>query len=613
MDAKLTRRRRRASVLLIVGAASVAAVMIVLVFGFVSMERSRDRIDASAEAIRGHTRAAFAVFEALTRAESGQRAYGALGREEFRTQYVESAAATARALERLREGVRRDPLLEGAAGPVQRAVEARLAHCARVVAERDAGRANASLRLLLGERSTATSQAARAAIFDFLSVIETRNVELAHAQLERRAVSDRLAIALAALAFVAFVVTGWAVLLERRAWTESQAVMAEANAALESAHAEARASDAAKTRFLAVASHDLRQPLHALSLYISALKRRVEGEEAQKIIANMERATLGMIHMFSSLLDLARIQSGVLSAQVETIAAQELFQRIAAEFANGRVTVAPTAALVRTDPRALEGILRNLVSNALKHGGGAARLEARERADGVLLCVIDQGQGIPEDKREEIFEEFTRLPGAKAEGLGLGLTIVKRTAERLGLPVVLESEEGNGALFGVLAPQAEAHSAPAKSEIAVPSLAGVKAICVDDEPMPLAAVAQILRDAGAEVQTAQSEAELNALIDGGSKPDVIVMDLRLNGELRGVDAVTESRARLEPKPGVVLVTGDTAPDTLAMLQASGFIWMVKPAKPKQLVGVVAITATMSKRGKLIDDSPFDDADAIPDR
>lgn len=596
---KLGRRRLRASFALATGAVVVVLLVAVLFTGLVASQRAADRINEDIAESHANAGVAFSVVDAIAIVELGQRGYATRdGGQGDRATYERGVARTGEALAALAARARATPEIAGPADRLRRAAEERLEFCARVVALVDAGQRNRAIELLLSRDAARTAGAIRTVAFDFVEANEAHIHKQMTAESAQRAASSWLALGMGLLAALSCLLTHWTVLLERRSWRAAQALMLEANAALERAHQEARASDAAKTRFLAVASHDLRQPLHALSLYLSALKRRVETEETRKIIANMERATQGMINMFASLLDLARIQSGVATTQIETVPLQDFFERMAAEFGPDKVHVAPTQLAVRTDQRALEGIVRNLVSNALKHAGGEAWLEARPRPDGVLVCVLDRGPGIPEDQREEIFREFTRLPGAKAEGLGLGLTIVKRTADRIGLPIVVESKLGEGSLFGVIAPAAEVAARPAEAPALGPNpLAGVRVLVVDDEPMPLAAAAQALGDAGAQVETAADLAAMDALLDAGLQPDVIVMDLRIGGKLCGVEAIDAARRRLRDAPAAIIVTGDTAPETLAALHASGYSWLNKPVTPYELVGAVLI-AQLARRASL---------------
>lgn len=356
-----------------------------------------------------------------------------------------------------------------------------------------------------------------------------------------------------------------------------------AHEAVEAARAKAQESDLAKTRFLAVASHDMRQPLHALTLYLSALERRVEGAEARDILQKMDRATQSMVGMFAMLLDLARVQAGVVQPEIVDVSLQDVLDRVVAEHPGGNVDASPSQAIVRTDPNLLERVLANLVANAMKHGGGKAHIEARVFASFVEVDVADDGPGIPIEDQDRIFEEFVRLDGrAGAEGLGLGLAIVKRIATLLNMPVRLVSAPGCGARFILRMPLVAANGVAPSIAHGEVTLTGANIIVIDDDPLAREAIAGALRDIGAEVRAGGNEEDLTALLAQGVSPDLLVMDLRIDGLLQGIDIATRARAKLASPPRVIVVTGDTGPETLAMLRASGHAWLIKPVDAQSL-------------------------------
>lgn len=388
---------------------------------------------------------------------------------------------------------------------------------------------------------------------------------------------DMVTILLGILSLVASALAIFALRREREQWRLAQA-------ATEAARAKAQESDLAKTRFLAVASHDMRQPLHALTLYLSALERRVEGAEARDILQKMDRATQSMVGMFSMLLDLARVQAGVVQPEMDDVPLQDVLDRINAEHPGGKVNVAATPIIVRTDPALLERVIANLVANALKHGGGKARIETRVLATFAEIDIVDEGPGIPLKDQGRIFEEFVRLDGrAGAEGLGLGLAIVKRISDLLDMPVRLVSAPGRGARFILRLPLvATRGGAIERAPNASVTLRGAHVIVIDDDTLAREAIAGALRDIGAEVRAGANEAELTTLLNAGDKPELLVMDLRIDGRLDGVNIAHRACARLQPPPRVIVVTGDTAPETLAMLRASGFAWLIKPVDAQAL-------------------------------
>lgn len=389
-----------------------------------------------------------------------------------------------------------------------------------------------------------------------------------------RSRTDSLAGALALLSLVTSALAILALRRERQQWRL-------ATEAAEEARERAHASDLAKTRFLAVASHDMRQPLHALTLYLSALERRVESQEARDIVTKMDRATQSMVGMFSTLLDLARIQAGVVKPEFEVVRLQQVIERIIAEHPGSAVQAAPTDLAIRTDPLLLERVLRNLVTNAMKHGGGKAQITASAIGGEVQISVSDNGPGIPPEDRERIFEEFVRLEG-RAEGLGLGLAIVKHIADMLEMPIDVGSAPGGtGARFVLRAQRAVDEPQQAIEEAAL-SLNGATVLVVDDDALAREAVRRSLVDLGADVRTAAGEVEASAILSHGFAPRLLVMDLRLDGELLGVEIGKRLQRAITPTPEVIVVTGDTGPETLSLLRASGFVWLIKPVSPTDL-------------------------------
>jgi signal transduction histidine kinase len=209
--------------------------------------------------------------------------------------------------------------------------------------------------------------------------------------------------------------------------------------------------DDAKTRFLTAISHDMRQPLHALLLYLGALDRRVHDEEARAVLAKADRAAQSLTDMFESLISLARLEADKIEPEVIEVSLQQLFDDLADKVAGVRVD--ETRLSVRSDPVLLEIILRNLIANAITHGGGKAYLSAHEDGDMVEIAVRDGGPGIATEDQDRIFAEFTRLDSAPVDGLGLGLTIAKGLADLLGHAIAVRSALGAGATFVVRAPR----------------------------------------------------------------------------------------------------------------------------------------------------------------
>lgn len=203
-------------------------------------------------------------------------------------------------------------------------------------------------------------------------------------------------------------------------------------------------SDALMQRLLTAIGHDMRQPLHALLLYLAALDRRVKDDDARAVLDKADRAAQSLAAMFDTLTTYARIETNKIAPDITEGPLQPLFEELATR---PGIQAAPTQLRVRSDAALLAIILQNLASNAVVHGGGKAELSATERDSAVEIAVGDNGPGITAVDQERIFAPFTRLDGAPADGLGLGLTIAQRLAALLGHELMVQSSPGAGATF----------------------------------------------------------------------------------------------------------------------------------------------------------------------
>lgn len=554
-------------------AASILAIIVALA-GLAGLRADvlRDQTEA-----REARLAVYGLMQASIDAETGQRGYLLTNDPQFLAPYENGRAEALRHLARLRGAGARHPGLQADVERAEALAQQAFEQLAVPIERRSSPQA---LREILRTSKASMDELraqARALLRDVEALLETTRAA------ERRTTNRLywLGGALAMFAMIAVAVTFMALYRERQTWRETFGALSAARDAAEDARARAAASDLAKTRFLAVASHDMRQPLHALTLYLSALDRRIENAEARGILAKMERATDSMIDMFSTLLDLARVQAGAVEPEIGDFPLQEVFDRLAAENPGGKIEVERTDLQLHSDAVLLERALRNLVSNAVKHGGGHARLSARVVSDRAEIVVADDGPGISQEDQARIFDEFVRLE-SRTEGLGLGLSIVRGIARALDIPLELHSAPGEGARF-ILRPLLSQRTAHAIAPAATPlGLGGALALIVDDEPLAREAVANALTDIGAHVRTAANEADAMRVLEQGFVPRLLIMDLRIDGELQGIDIARRLRARLTPAPHVIVVTGDTAADTLALLQDSGFAWLIKPVNPRDL-------------------------------
>lgn len=211
-------------------------------------------------------------------------------------------------------------------------------------------------------------------------------------------------------------------------------------------------SNAARARFLRAVSHDMRQPLQALMLYLGALDRRLGEGEARALLGKADQAAQSLLAMFDNIVELARIEAGKVEPHIEAVPIEDVFN--AAVEHEPRAAAEQTALSVKSDAVLLSQIVRHLVSNAIRHGGGTAKLSAAERDGAVEIAVSDAGAGIAAQDHERIFEEFERLEGSSSNGLGLGLAVVRQLADLLGHEIEVRSAPGQGATFIVRAPRA---------------------------------------------------------------------------------------------------------------------------------------------------------------
>jgi PAS domain S-box-containing protein len=368
----------------------------------------------------------------------------------------------------------------------------------------------------------------------------------------------------------------------------------ETEAALRRAHREAMEAMRAKSQFLAAASHDLRQPLHAMALFITALARRVKDPEGIEIVDSLRVAVDSMRGMFAALVDISKLDAGAMTPSLKDFPVANTLAKMRADFAAQaegkgiRFEVLECTATVRTDPVLLESMLRNLVHNAVKFTKeGKVLVGCRRRGRALRIDVIDTAGGIAEDQLQGIFDEFRRLqPGRKTgtEGLGLGLAIVRRLSALLALPVSVRSAVGRGARFSIELPLAEtpAEIKPAAPEVAI--RAGAKVLAVDDDDMVRGAVARILEDWGCVVETAGSPADALARIDlDGFRPDLLLVDYNLGSPMDGLQLVEIIANHLpQPRPPAILVTGATDAEAIRRFEASGHAWLSKPVEASHL-------------------------------
>ena len=359
---------------------------------------------------------------------------------------------------------------------------------------------------------------------------------------------------------------------------------------------EAERANLAKSRFLAAASHDLRQPLHALGLFLSELAQQPLDARSRQITGRLTASTEAMEGLLDSLLDISRLDAGVLApersvfdmhAKLEHIIAGQT-SAAAARGLELRLRCPPCWGL--SDPLLFERIVANLVSNAIRYtpAHGRVLMACRRRGERLRVEVRDSGPGIAVDDQQVIFQEFVQLGNAERardKGLGLGLAIVRRLVDLLGHRLELRSAPGRGSVFAVEIPAApQPEPVPGDREaLALGHFGDLQVLLADDDALALSAMTSLLESWGCEVTAAQSAGGLMDALASGNAPDILITDLRLGGATDGLALITKVRAQ----PGLaglpaVLISGDTAPESLARIQAAGVQMLHKPVRSARL-------------------------------
>ncbi|GGE93455.1 hybrid sensor histidine kinase/response regulator [Stappia taiwanensis] len=391
--------------------------------------------------------------------------------------------------------------------------------------------------------------------------------------------------------------------LEKRVRERTQE-LTRVNEELSLAKGEAEEANLGKTRFIAAAGHDILQPLNAARLYASSLTERFSDGESRDLAENVSSSLESVEEIIGAILDISRLDAGVLKPEVSVFRLDEIlnplrmeFEPIAREKALD-LRILPSSVSVRSDRRLLRRLLQNLVSNAIKYTRtGRVLVGVRRRAGRICVEVIDTGIGIPEEKLQAVFQEFQRLDdGAReARGLGLGLAIVQRIARVLDHPVSLRSIAGTGTRFHVDLPAAAA--LPARAAAPAPrapasSLQGLHVMAIDNEPQILDGMRVLLSGWQCRVTTAHDprEAERKAC-ESGDTPDVLIVDYHLD-EGTGVEAVVQLRWKFDTHLPAILITADRTQAVRAEAEAKGIELLNKPVKP------AALRALLSRlRGK----------------
>ncbi len=356
----------------------------------------------------------------------------------------------------------------------------------------------------------------------------------------------------------------------------------------------------AKSRFLATATHDLRQPLHALGLFVAQLSGRTNATERRRLVEGIEAALSGMNALFNALLDISKLEAGVITPKWSDFPAAHLLRRIESTYAglareeNLTLRIVPSDAWVHSDAVLLERIVGNLVQNAIRYtASGAVLVGCRRRGDRLRIEVWDTGPGIPPDQQQNIFSEFYRLERSnRAGGLGLGLAIVDGLCRLLDHPIDLKSVLGKGSCFAVAVPMV----APAE-HVAAPQIAqrpralaadNKLIVVIDDDPLVLDGMKSLIGSWGCGVVTGDNESAVLAGLAGcGTLPDAIISDYRLRNGKTGIEAIARVREAVAAPIPAFLMSGDTDLDVVRHAESSGLALLHKPVEPAALRTMLA--------------------------
>lgn len=350
----------------------------------------------------------------------------------------------------------------------------------------------------------------------------------------------------------------------------------------------------AKSKFLAAASHDLRQPLHALSLFTDVLEPHVNSAEGKEIIKKITQSRQAIVQLLHGLLDISRLDANVVENLPKNLQLAALLSNLKEEYTITateknlvlELNCAPNT-VVFADPILLERVIRNLLENAIKYTPeGKVSIACKDHGDEVHLSISDTGIGIPQEQQEAVFAEFTQLNNPERDrqkGLGLGLSIVQRISQLMGVKLHLESAEGSGTTITLNLTKGVANHTEQTREQKNLSLKNLHVLVVDDEKDILQGMELLLNDWGCKVTSAVSgKKALKALYKGGQEPDLIIADLRLRNNESGIDVIERVRDEYNEDIRALLVTGDTAPERLQLSYTASASVVHKPVQPKQL-------------------------------
>jgi signal transduction histidine kinase/CheY-like chemotaxis protein len=373
---------------------------------------------------------------------------------------------------------------------------------------------------------------------------------------------------------------------------------------LEIALSKAEAAGRAKTRFLASASHDLRQPMHALALFSAALATRKLDDRTSHIVDNINASVAALTYELDGLLDISKLDAGIVTLSRTDFCVASLLRRLQEEFSpraeNRGIAIVldcPERSAVNTDGALFERILRNLITNAIYHNTQCTvTLRIVPLVNYWQVVVADTGRGIAPAEQDHIFEEFYQLENPerdRTKGLGLGLSIVRRLSDLLYLQMEFESTPGQGTQFSFTVPVAEQELNGALTAVYAPvSLESLVVLVVDDELSVREGMRTLLESLGCNVATADSS-DTAIAVAAKVKPNIALVDLRLRNHDDGLMTIERLR-QLYPELPAIIISGDTAPDRLVAISKEGIPVLIKPVLIEPLRDAIIRNCSLQK-------------------
>lgn len=382
----------------------------------------------------------------------------------------------------------------------------------------------------------------------------------------------------------------------------------QATSALREKKDEAERANRNKSHFLATASHDLRQPLHALGLYVSELRRQLATTPQQHLVERVEQSVDALATLLNALLDISKLDAGAVIPQMQSCDISAMLQRVAndyqmlASIRHIHLRIHPLDGYVVSDPILLERIVTNLVSNAIRYSppNGSVLIACRRRGNQMRIEIRDNGIGISAEDQANIFREFFQITKPQLDsdkGQGLGLAIVDRLVKLLGIGIELRSAPGKGTMFALQmamgrAPdrseRSDKHAAFVASEpnVEMLPLRGKRVLVVDDDELVLTSTSTILSAWGGSVSLAGSLQVVLDKLAAGKDWDLIISDYQLGVEETGLDVIKAVREQRHRDVPAILISGDTSPELLQLANSAGHHLIHKPVKPAKLRSLV---------------------------